>query len=83
MLSDNYLMAWPRTLPRLGSRVRIPSPAPKLHKSQNVMRLNRQGAILTILGEAGGKQMAGNCAPSEVFEACRIEIARRCADAAP
>ena len=30
MLSDNSLAAGPRTLPRLGSWVRIPSPAPKI-----------------------------------------------------
>src|SRR5208282_4141965 len=49
------------TLPRLGSRVRIPSPAPKSLRDFNRLRAALRGrfcfpALGTKAGEAGGKQ---------------------------
>ena len=49
---------WVSALPRLGSRVRIPSPAPKtLRKMKCLSSPHKRGIVALVFGEARGKQL--------------------------
>jgi hypothetical protein len=54
-MRNNSLEAQGHTLPRLGSRVRIPSPAPELFiKSNAYFPLGKDGLVALVLGKPGG-----------------------------
>jgi hypothetical protein len=50
-MKNNDLGALNRTLPRLGSRVRIPSPAPNLIETFRIIVMSPQGGRSVFLGD--------------------------------